>query len=185
MVAQKIKSAIPWAAVSAVAGVAFLIAMVITGALPTQRQLVKFEPKGVMKLDPDRVSRVEIRRGEGMAALLRTPGGWTVAQGRALPAEFSKKLSLAVQFMNTAGPIRVLEPVEIDGTKARDFGLDPPRVACTLFAGAQEVLGARFGAHNPDDTAQYMMLDGRNELYLMSRFVGQEWESVANEVLAK
>jgi len=29
------------------------------------------------------------------------------------------------------------------------------------------------------------MFDGRNELFLMSRFVGQEWESVAGGVLAK
>jgi hypothetical protein len=30
-----------------------------------------------------------------------------------------------------------------------------------------------------------MMLDGSRELVLMSRFVGQEWESVAGGVLAR
>src|SRR5258705_3049427 len=99
--------------------------------------------------------------------------------------EMAKSLSLAVQFMNTAGPIRIMEPGELTGTNLRDFGLDRPRLTFTLFADAQLVLGARFGAHNPEDIAQYMMIEGRNELFLMSRFVGHEWESVAGGVLAK
>jgi hypothetical protein len=175
-----------WTALAAAAAFAFLVAMVISGALPEQRQLVKFEAKGIMKLEPDRISRVELHQSERKAVLLRTPdGGWATQGGNALSAEMAKKLSLAVQFMNTAGPIRVMEPAEFDGTNPRDFGLGQPRLTFTLFADAQPVLGARFGAHNPEDTAQYMTVDGRKELFLMSRFVGQEWESVAGGVLAK
>jgi len=185
-VAQAMNSRHLWTAGAAVAALAFLIAMVVTGALPEQRQLVKFEAKGIMKLDPDRISRVELHQGERKAILLRTPdGGWATQGGNALSAEMAKKLSLAVQFMNTAGPIRVMEPEELAGTNLRDFGLEPPRLTSTLFAGTQNVIGARFGAHNPEDTAQYMTVDGRKELFLMSRFVGQEWESVASGVLAK
>jgi hypothetical protein len=185
-VAPALKNRTLWTALTAAAAFAFLVAMVISGALPEQRQLVKFEAKGVMKLEPDRISRVELQQDERKTVLLRTPdGGWATQGGNALSAEMAKKLSLAVQFMNTAGPIRVMEPEELAGTKPRDFGLDQPRLTFTLFADAQPVLGARFGAHNPEDMAQYMMLDGRNELFLMSRFVGQEWESVAGGVLAK
>lgn len=184
--APALKNPTLWTALAAAVAFAFLIAMVISGALPEQRQLVKFEAKGIMKLEPDRISRVELHQGERKTVLLRTPDdNWAVQGGGALSAEMGKKLSLAVQFMNTAGPIRVMEPAELDGTNPRDFGLDQPRLAFTLFADAQPVLGARFGAHNPEDTAQYMMVDGRNELFLMSRFVGQEWESVAGGVLAK
>lgn len=175
-----------WTALAAAAAFAFLVVMVISGALPEQRQLVKFEAKGIMKLEPDRISRVELHQSERKAVLLRTPdGGWATQGGNALSAEMAKKLSLAVQFMNTAGPIRVMEPEDLAGTNLRDFGLDQPRLTFTLFADAQPVLGARFGAHNPEDTAQYMTVDGRKELFLMSRFVGQEWESVAGGVLAK
>ncbi|HKB83330.1 MAG TPA: hypothetical protein VKD04_09020 [Burkholderiales bacterium] len=175
-----------WTALAAAAAFAFLVAMVISGALPEQRQLVKFEAKGVMKLEPDRISRVELHQSERKAVLLRTPdGGWATQGGNAMSVEMAKKLSLAVQFMNTAGPIRVMQPEELAGTNPRDFGLDQPRLTITLFANAQPVLGARFGAHNPEDMAQYMMLDGRQDVILMSRFVGQEWESVAGGVFAK
>lgn len=175
-----------WTTMAAVAGLAFLIAMVVSGALPQQRQLVKFEAKGVMKLEPELVSRVEIHQGERKAVLLRAASGeWVAGGGGVLSAEFAKKLSLAVQFMNTAGPIRIIEPTELQGTNLRDFGFEPPQVSVVLYQGEQTVIGARFGAHNPEDTAQYMMVDGRQELILMSRFVGQEWESVAGGVLVK
>jgi len=185
-VAQAMNSRHLRTAGAAVAALAFLIAMVVTGALPQQRQLVKFEAKGVMKLEPDLVKRVEIHQGDRKAVLLRAPGGgWVAEGGSALSAEIAKKVSLAVQFMNTAGPIRVIEAADLQGANLRDFGLDPPALSVVLYQGAQAVIGARFGTHNPEDTAQYMMVDGSRELVLMSRFVGQEWESVAGGVFAK
>lgn len=175
-----------WSTVAAAAGLVFLIAMVATGALPRQRQLVRFEAKGVMQLEPDLVTRVQIHQGDREAVLLRAPGGgWVAERGGALPAELAKKVSLAVQFMNTAGPIRVIDAADLQGANLRDFGLDPPALSVVLFQGPRTVIGARFGTHNPEDTAQYMMVDASRALVLMSRFVGQEWESVAGGVLAR
>jgi hypothetical protein len=171
--------------VAAIAGLTFLIAMVVTGALPGQRQLVKFEAKGVMKLEPDLITRVEIRQGDRKAVLLRVGSGWGAENGGALTEELAGKVSLAVQFMHTAGPIRVIDAADFQGANLHDFGLDPPALSMALYQGTQAVTGARFGTHNPEDTAQYMMVDGSRELVLMSRFVGQQWESVTGAVLAK
>ena len=44
------------------------------------------------------------------------------------------------------------------------------------------MIRARFGGRNPDDMLQYMALDGRPEIVLMSRFVGEEWRAVADGV---
>ena len=44
------------------------------------------------------------------------------------------------------------------------------------------MLRAQFGGRNPDDMLQYMAMEGRPELVLMSRFVGQEWLAVAEGV---
>jgi hypothetical protein len=171
---------------AAVGGLAFLTTMVVSGALPEQRQLVKFEARGVMKLQPEIISRVELHRAPRKTVLLRAADSrWIAEGGGALSAELSAKLSLAVQFMNTASPIRIIEADELQGTNTRDFGLDPPRLSVVLYQGTQSVIGARFGAHNPEDTAQYMILDGHRDVILMSRFVGQEWEAVANAVFAK
>ena len=58
--------------------IAYLVAMVVAGALPQHRQRVQFEAKGVMQLEPERIVRVELARGTERAVFKRAPGaGWT------------------------------------------------------------------------------------------------------------
>jgi hypothetical protein len=172
-------------ALGAAVALVYLVAMVVAGALPEQKQLVKFEARGVMKLQPGQITRVELQQGPGKAVLVRKTGGWAIENGPDVPAELSGKISMGVQFMNTAGPLRVMDSPEIQGSNPRDFGLELPRVRFTLFQNGQPVIGARFGSHNIEDTAQYMMIEGQPELYMMSRFVGQEWEAVAAAIFSR
>jgi hypothetical protein len=170
------------AALAALAAIGYLVAMVVTGALPQQRARVKFEAKGVMPLAPERITRVELVRGTDRAVLVRGETGWAREGGPPLPAPLAEKLSLAVQYMHTATPVRVLEPAEIGGTVPREFGLDRPAVAVALHAESNLVLQARFGGRTPDDMLQYVTIEGRDGVVLMSRFVGQEWLAVAEGV---
>ena len=175
-----------WTAAAAAVALGFLILMVVTGALPGQRQLVKFEAKGVMQLEPERISAVALRAGERSALFVRTPdGGWARDGGTPLDPELAKRLSLAVQFMHTSGPVRELAPAEYQGTDPREFGLDQPRLSIALFEGARPVIAAHFGGRNPDDFLQYVTVEGRRELFLLSRFVGTEWEAVAQATLTR
>ena len=59
-------------AVLAAAALGFLAAMALTGARPVQRQLAAFEPKGVLKIPPDRIRRVRLGRGANWVTLVRT-----------------------------------------------------------------------------------------------------------------
>jgi hypothetical protein len=106
-------------------------------------------------------------------------GGWSRAGGDAVPAAVAEKVSLAVQYMHTANPVRAVTGSEIREFAPGEFGLERPRISVALFAGEERVLLARFGSRNPEDMLQYMTIDGRDDLYLMSRFVGQEWEATA------
>jgi hypothetical protein len=173
-----------WTVTAAVLAVGYLVAMVVTGALPQQRQLVKFEAKGVMQVAPERISSVALRAGERSAVFMRTPdGGWARDGGAPLDPAIAKRLSLAVQFMNTSGPVRVLEPAEYQGTNPHEFGLDHPQLSIALFEGSQPAITAHFGGRNPDDFLQYVTVEGKRELFLISRFVGQEWDAVAKATL--
>ena len=163
---------------AAIASLAWLVAMVVGGALPEQRNRVKFEARGVMALPPERIDRVEIERGATRVALARTAsGGWSAEGGRALPPQDAAAVSLAVQYMHTSGPVRSIAPEEARGIAPAELGLSPPALGVTLFAGPERVLQARFGARNAEELLQYMTIDGRGELFLMSRFVGQQWEA--------
>jgi hypothetical protein len=172
-------------ATAAVVAFGFLVVMVVTGALPQQKQFVKFEAKGVMQVAPEQVNKVAIRAGERTGAFVRTADGWASEAGKPLDAGVAKHLSMAVQFMNTSGPVRVLEPSEYKGTDAKQFGLDQPRLSIVLFEGERPVLGAHFGGRNPDGMLEYVMVEGRRELYLLSRFVGEEWDAAATGALRK
>ncbi|HSD53078.1 MAG TPA: hypothetical protein VLC47_02900 [Burkholderiales bacterium] len=172
-------------ALAGLTAIGYLIAMVVTGALPQQRQRVQFEARGVMQLAPERVVRVELTRGADRAVFVRGPGvGWTREGAGSLAAPLAEKLSMAVQFMHTAGPVRVLEPAELGGADSRAFGLDGPVLSVALHADAGPVLRVKFGGRNPDDMLQYMAIEGRPGLVLMSRFVGQEWLAVAEGVFS-
>ncbi len=173
-----------WTAAAALLAVAFLAVMVVTGALPRQRQLVKFEAKGVMQLAPERISTVALRSGERGAVFVRIPdGGWARDGGAPLDPAVAKRLSLAVQFMNTSEPVREMEPAEYQGTDPHEFGLDRPQLSIALFEGTRPILAAHFGGRNPDGYLQYVTVEGRRELFLLSRFVGEEWDAVAKATL--
>ena len=164
----------------------YLAAMVVSGAMPVQRQLVRFEAKGVLTLPPEEGTRVALSRGTQRVTLLRagetewaTPGGVNIGAA-------GLRVSKAVQIMHNSGPVREIEAPELAGRDAAPFGLDPPRLAVTLSGGDGEpVLAARFGEFNPEGYLQYMRIDGNPRLYLMSRFVGGEWSEVMTEAAAR
>ena len=171
------KRSLVWS-LAALVSIGYLSAMVIGGALPELRTRVKFEAQGVMTVAPERIDRVEIERGATRVALARTSnGGWSSGGGAALSTADADKVSLAVLYMHTAGPVRTMSGDEIRGIAPTEFGLAPPALSVALFAGPERVLQARFGARNAEDALQYMTLAGQERLYLMSRFVGQQWDA--------
>ena len=164
----------------------YLVAMVVSGAMPVQRQLVRFEAKGVLKLPPDEVTRVELSRGTRLVTLLRTgETEWATPEGVNIGAT-GRRVSTAVQIMHNSGPVRELEAAELSARDPALFGLDPPRLSVKLYGGRdQPVLTARFGEFNPEGYLQYMLIDGDPRLYLMSRFVGGEWSEAMTEAAGR
>lgn len=172
-------------AVLALAAVGFLVAMVVTGALPRQRALVEFEAKGVLPMPPERIQRVEIIAAGRRGAFERDGDkAWSREGGGKLDPALAARLSMAVQFMHTAGPVRTMTAEETRGADPTAFGFEKLELAAALYADGQRVLTFQFGRTNPEGFAQYMRLDGKPELYLMSRFVGEEWAAVASGAIA-
>jgi hypothetical protein len=110
---------------------------------------------------------------------------WSTGDGSDVGAA-GRRFSMAVQMMHTSAPVREMGAAELDGVETAPFGLDPPLFSAALYAeGDAPVLAVRFGARNADEFLQYMRVAGDPRLYLMSRFVGEEWTAAMNEVLAK
>jgi hypothetical protein len=163
--------------VLALLAIGVLTAMVMTGRLRENQQLVKASGQGVMAEAPAEIDRVELRAPAGHWLFVRGPSGWrATADGPVVPAALGLHIDDSLKFMHASPPVRVMGHVEWAPVGLREFGLDPPRYTATLYHGERRILRAEFGGPNPQEVLQYMKLDGRDEVYLMSRFVGQEWE---------
>jgi hypothetical protein len=162
---------------AALLAVGLLVLMVFSGQLRDSRQLVRFQAAGVMPEVPAEIDRVELRAPAGQWVFVRGPGGWRTARdGQPLPGATTTSLDDSIKFMHVSAPVRVMERDEWAASGLREFGLDPPGYTAILYRGSTAVLGAEFGTPNPQKVLQYMKLQGRDQVYLMSRFVGEEWE---------
>jgi hypothetical protein len=167
---------------AALLAVGILAAMVFSGRMRESKQLVKFVPAGVMPEAPADIDRIELRTSSARWAFVRAADGWRgAADDRLVPASLGAHLDDSVKFMHVSAPVRVIERAEWEPLGLREFGLDPPRYTAILSRRGTVALGAQFGTLNPQDVLQYMKLDGRDEVYLMSRFIGDEWEKALRE----
>jgi hypothetical protein len=98
-----------------------------------------------------------------------------------VPRSLATHLDDSVKFLHVSAPIRVMPRSEWAEHGLREFGLEPPAYSIVLFQSGQRLLAADFGAPNPQKVLQYMRLQDGDELYVMSRFIGQEWEQALAE----
>ena len=168
----------------ALLAVGFLLAMVLTGKVTETRQLVKFEARGVLAVPPEQVHRVDLHVGEHTTTFVRlSDHAWMGGQGQEpISGELQEHLEQAIVFMHTSRPVRVMHHDAYRGTPLHEFGLERPRCSVALSDGRRVLLEASFGTYNPQDLLQYMQLRGDNNLYLMSRFVGQAWEHLGEHL---
>jgi hypothetical protein len=169
----------------AAAALAFLLAMVVIGAQPKQRQLVTFEAKGVLRLEPDEVGKIVVSRAGRHAQLVRRADGWVLTPDARVTPAVATHLDTALKMLHRSAPVREMAPEDLAGVDTRPFGLEDPTVIAALWGPAGPVLTVRFGAHNPEGFLQYMQIEGNPRVYLMSRFIGAEWLTVAEGVEAQ
>jgi len=163
----------------ALAALAFLAAMALSGRTRESRQYIKFEPAGLMRETPEDIDRIELTIPSRRLVFVRVGGRWTMPPAASASPELGAHLDMSLRFMHVTAPVRVMTPAEYAGEPLRDYGLDPPSYAVSLHRGNGTVLSARFGAPTPQAVLQYVQVEGRDELYLLPVFVGREWERVA------
>ena len=169
----------------AMLALAYLAAMVVTGAQPVQRQLVKFEAKGVLQIEPEAVQRITLGRGDRQLVLARSGDGWALDPGGAVEGAAATHLDTAVKMLHRSPPVREIAAEELSGVDTRPFGLEEPVVVATLSGPGGKGLTVRFGALNPEGFLQYMRIDGDPKVYLMSRFIGAEWTAALEGLKAR
>jgi hypothetical protein len=173
------------AAVGALLAVGVFAGMALSGRTPGTKRHVRVAPGGLMPETPDQIIRVELTADGRRFALVRdTPGAWRGEQAPGFPLSGAllTHVETAIRFMHVSAPTRVIDRDEYERTRLSEFGLDPPRYAVSLFDRGRAVLKTAFGSPNPMQISQYVRVEGREELYLLPRFVGREWERVMEDL---
>jgi len=167
---------------ASVLAVGFLIAMALSGRVRESGQFVRFVAAGVLPEAPAEVDAVELAARSRQWRFTRAAGGWQVEPGsRPVSPSLATHLDDAIKFMHASAPVRVIEPAEWAGQGLREFGLETPVYSAAFFRGGRRLLAVAFGSPNPQRVLQYMRVEGRDQVYVMSRFLGEEWEQALAE----
>ncbi len=166
----------------ALLAVGFIVAMLVFGRPPESTWRVQSEVGGLLREPPARIQRVLITTDGRRLDFARMASGTWVDSGRAspVPEAIAFHLERSLRAMHASPPVRILTRDEWTDGALREFGLEPPSYAVTLAPDGAAPLEAAFGVPNPQKVLQYMRVTGHDTVYLMSRFVGQEWEHVIN-----
>lgn len=152
----------------------------LSGHWPGSSALVRPKAEGIVPLAPDRVARVEISTGEKEVLFRHRPGGGWLANGGETQKAVSEHVDAALRMLNVSNPTRVLQRGEYDAARVADFGLDPPRMLVSVVSDSGKTSSVSFGETTPAQNAQYVRVIGQPNLYLLSRYVGVEWELAAD-----
>jgi hypothetical protein len=160
--------------------VALIAGISLTGRWPKDSPLERPAARGVLALAPDRVARIEISAGEKDIVFEHRPtGGWLVNGGETEKA-VSEHIDTALRLLNVSNPTRVLKAGEYDAAQVAEFGLDPPRMLVSIVSQGGKTSSVSFGETTPGQNAQYARVIGQPNLYLLSRYVGVEWQLAAD-----
>jgi hypothetical protein len=159
------------------AALVYLVVMGYTGAYPERRHLIKFEARGLLHEAPERVERVTVTRAAGARTFVRAGDAWRES-GKPLSADAREAIDNAVKFMHRSEPVRSIPLAELRTQDSGEFGLAPPRFTIQLTVGGATVLEAGFGNQNPMSSVDYVGVVGRDQIYLLSHFVSEEWQRV-------
>ena len=153
----------------------WLLYLVFTGQTMQQGQFVAFEAAGLMSGPPEAVGEVTLAREQAIRVLARKDSaGWTLGERPLAPA-LAQRLALAVKFLHTSRPLRQVGQQDDDP----GYGFaDATALRVSVGRQGQPPLELVFGKPGTEATTQYVADEGSRTVWLMSRFVGEEWEAV-------
>jgi len=161
----------------AIAMVALIGAISLTGRWPTGKIILPDpEVRGIVAVPADQVARIQVSTdGKDLVFQHRSEGGWLV-NGMKTEKAVSAHVDSALHMLNVTSPPRVLKLGDYSAAQVADFGLDPPHLLISIVAKTGKTNSVTFGETTPAQNAQYVRVIGQPNLYLLSRYVGVEWE---------
>lgn len=155
---------------------ATIVVLSLSGEWPTDSVLERPETRGILAQPRDRVARIEIAEGGRTDQFVPMPSGAWLRNGTQVDAAIAGHLDAALRLLNRSAPDRVFNHGDYDDRQMGEFGLDPPHAQIMIIAHDGAAARVAFGDATPTQLTQYVRILGQPQIYLLSRFVGTEWQ---------
>ena len=170
-----------WPAAAGAAAALIVVLALDGGRL--QPGLSRFAPAGVLAdWRPGQVSEVMVGTPELSRTFRRGPAGeWRSSDGPPATAELAERIETGLTLLRNSPPQRTLHAIEMSERPLVEFGLVPPRLTVSARGENGDSVTIAFGSTNPLGLARYARIDARPELLLLSSYVAEAWERVAEQ----
>ncbi|MSR13859.1 MAG: DUF4340 domain-containing protein [Gammaproteobacteria bacterium] len=171
-----------WRWFFATVAIGYLALMFSTGRLGSHGHFNQADTTGILREPPAAVTSLDLIRAARTVHLVKRAGIWQRDDGTEYHTHTLEHVASALGFMHTARPVRELE--ELDAKRTIEYGLEPPRLTVQLGNEVGVLLRFELGGVNPDGILRYLRVPGAGGVYLMSGFVGEAWEHLADDLFA-
>jgi hypothetical protein len=162
---------------SAVAALAFLVALALHGERPDPMQ--KFKAAGLLTaFTPEDAREVEIVTGAEVWRF-RRDGEWRAGDpSKSVPADLAVRLETALRLLRNSAPLRVLTVDEVARVPPSEYELVSDSVRVLVRAADGATFRIQFGGRNPLGVARYARVDGMEGIAMLPAYVGDAWDQV-------
>jgi Domain of unknown function (DUF4340) len=148
----------------------------ITGRWPVDAPRTHLDTAGILRLPAEGIVAVEFSAGEQQSRFSRRSAQGWLLDGRPTGPAAVNHIETAVRLLTVSAPRRTLAAGDYNADQLAEYGLDPPRFVLSVVETGGSTRRLDFGEATPAQNAQYVRIDGRPELYLLPRDVGEEWQ---------
>jgi hypothetical protein len=146
-------------------GILGVVFVVLCGILLVQRlqrgKIVVSGPAEVVRVEPDKVTRIEIHKPDGDVELVRTGEAWKLAR----PIEFPANAEMVAGMLKSVEELKLVDVISSNPANRGTYQVDSTGTAVTIWSGDKKTLSVVVGKSTADWTHTFVRHADRDEVY--------------------
>jgi hypothetical protein len=146
-------------------GILAAVVALLLGILIVQRvqrgKIVVSGPAEVVRVEPDKVTRVEIHKADGDVELVRTGDAWKLTR----PAEYPANPELVNGMLKAVEELKLVDVISSNPANRSTYQVDSTGTAVTIWSGESKTLDVVVGKSTADWTHTFVRRADRDEVY--------------------
>src|SRR5262245_22806409 len=146
-------------------GILAAVVALLLGILILQRvqrsKIVVSGPAEVVRVEPDKVTRIAIHKADGDVELVRTGDAWKLTR----PAEYPANTDLVNGMLKAVEELKLVDVISTNPANRGTYQVDSTGTAVTIWSGENKTLDVVVGKSTADWTHTFVRRADRDEVY--------------------